>query len=177
MNALAENPGASARRIGWLALVCLLAGFVAFVAHSSKQLPDRVATHFDLHGRPNGWMTRAQHVKFTIGVGVGTPVLILGVFALVGKMKGWGLNIPNKAFWLAPERQQATFDFLQGHSFWLAGLLIVFHAILFETVVIANAQRPVLLSSTHFVTLLGGFLTLLFVWIVVLLVRFRRPAA
>ena len=177
MNALAENPGAFSRRIGWLALACLLAAFVAFVAHSSGQLSARVATHFDLHGKPNGWMTRAQHLKFTLGVGVGTPVFILGVFAAVAKMKGWGLNIPHKAYWLAPERQQATFDFLRGHSLWLAGLLVVFHAALFESIVIANSQSPALLSTSHTTGLIGGFLTLLLVWIVILLMRFRRPSA
>ncbi len=164
-------------RIAPLAVACLIAGFVAFVAYSSKQLPDHVATHFDLHGKPNGWMTRAQHLKFSIGVGVGTPLFVLGVFALVAKMKGWGLNIPNKQFWLAPERQQAMFDFLRAHSFWLAGLMIVFHAALFHSIVLANSQRPAFLPSTHVAWLIGGFLALLVVWIVILLRRFRRPAA
>ena len=175
MNAPLENPGGSARRIGLLALACLLAAFVAFVAHSSQQLPDRVATHFDARGKPNGWMTRAQHVKFTIGLGVGTPVFVLGVFALVTKLNGWGLNIPHKAFWLAPERQQATYDFLQQHSLWLAGLMIIFHGALFESIAIANARQPVLLSSTSALGLIGCFLALLAVWVVVLFLRFRRP--
>ena len=164
-------------RLAPLFLAFLLAGFVAFVAHSSKQLPDRVATHFNLHGKPDGWMSRAQHVKFTVGIGVGTPVLVLGVFALVGKMKGWGVNIPNKAYWLAPERAQATFTFLQNHSFWLAGLIVAFHAGLFQSVLLANTQHPAHLSFNHMIWLTSGFLLLLTVWIVTLFRRFRLPAA
>lgn len=164
-------------RLALLFLGFLLAGFVAFVAHSSKQLPNRVATHFNLHGKADGWMSRAQHVKFTLGVGVGTPLLVVGVFALVGKMKGWGLNLPNKDYWLAPEREQATFAYLQSHGFWLASLMVVFHAGLFQSVLLANAQRPAHLASSHLVWLTSVFLLLLAVWIIALLRRFRLPSA
>ncbi|MGB8170184.1 MAG: DUF1648 domain-containing protein [Chthoniobacteraceae bacterium] len=163
-------------RIGPLFLAFLLAAFVAFVAYSSKELPDRVATHFDLHGKANGWMTRAQHLKFTIGVGVGTPLFILGVFALVAKMKGWGLNIPNKDYWLAPEQQEQTYAFLQRHGMWLACLMVVFHAGMFESVVLANSQAPAFLSPAHVAWLTGGFIALLVVWIAMLFLRFRVPS-
>jgi serine/threonine-protein kinase len=176
MNA-STNEHRAPSRLGLLLLAFLLAGFVAFIGHSSKQLPDRVATHFDLHGKPNGWMTRAQHVKFSVGVGVGTPVLVVGVFALVRKTKGWGLNIPNKAFWLAPERQQTTFAFLRRHGYWLAGSLVIFHAGLFESVVLANSRTPAYLAPTHVAWLTGGFLVFLAIWIAVLFARFRRPVA
>jgi hypothetical protein len=121
-------------------------------------------------------MTRAQHLKFMIGVGVGTPVFIVAVFALVAKMKGWGLNIPNKAYWLAPERQEETGRYLFRHGIWLACLMVVFHAGLFESVVIANSHTPAFLPSAHVAWLTGGFIALLVVWITVLLIRFRIPA-
>lgn len=175
MSSYIEDPGRTSLRFGLLALACVLAAFVAFVAHSSKQLPDRVATHFDTHGRPNGWMTRAQHVKFSIGAGVGTPLLIVGIFALVRKLKGWGLNVPNKAFWLAPERQQATFDFLQRQGFWLAGLIVLFHGALFQSVVIANSHVPPTLPASHVAWISGGFLVLVSAWIVALFRHFRHP--
>ncbi len=176
MNSPGQKSASPSSRIGLLLLAFLLAGFVAFVAHSSKQLPDRVATHFNLHGKADGWMTRAHHLKFMIGVGVGTPLFIVGVFALVAKMKGWGLNIPNKAYWVAPERQEETFGFLFRHGIWLACLMVVFHAGLFESVALANAHAPPFLPSTHVAWLTGGFIALLVVWITTLLMRFRAPA-
>jgi serine/threonine-protein kinase len=175
MSAIVENTGRASHRIGLLAILCLLAAFVAFTARTSARLPDRVATHFDIHGKPNGWMTKSQHLKFTIGVGVGTPLIVLGVFVFVRRMKGWGLNIPNKDFWLAPERREATFDFLIRHGFWLAALMIAFHAALFEAVVIANASRPVLLPATQMAWLTGIFVALLGIWLATLVLRFRRP--
>src|SRR5947208_13832382 len=111
MNAPIEPAPPASNRIGWLALVCLFAAFAACVAHFSKQLPDRVATHFGGTGHPNGWMTRTQYRNFTLGLGLGTPVFILAVFAIVERLRGVGLNIPNKAYWLEPDRQQATFAF------------------------------------------------------------------
>jgi hypothetical protein len=34
---------------------------------SSDSLPSRIATHFDLHGAPNGWMSKSGFMTFSIG--------------------------------------------------------------------------------------------------------------
>jgi uncharacterized membrane protein len=36
-----------------------MAGVAAYTASVYGSLPERIATHFDLHGTPNGWMDRA----------------------------------------------------------------------------------------------------------------------
>ncbi|HYR58970.1 MAG TPA: DUF1648 domain-containing protein, partial [Chthoniobacteraceae bacterium] len=118
MNAPIESARPSSRRIGWLALACLFAAFAAGVAHFSRQLPERVATHFGVNGRPNGWMSRTQYRNFTIGIGIGTPVFIVATFAIVERLKGWGVNIPNRAYWLDPARRDATFAFIERQGFW-----------------------------------------------------------
>ena len=170
------RPGSS-RHIGFLVLLMLFAAFVADVAFFSRQLPNRVATHFDLHGKANGWMSREQYRNFTLGVGLGTSVFVVGVLALVQKIGGRGLNLPNKEFWLAEERREATYQFLQSHFLWLGGLIVVFHAGLFHAVVAANSHTPALLSPAWTIALLAGDLVLIGTWLVVLLKRFRLPAA
>jgi uncharacterized membrane protein len=176
MNAPIESQPAPARRVGWLALLFLFAVFAAGVAYFSKQLPDRVATHFGAQGNPNGWMLRAQYTKFTLGIGIGTPLFIVGTFTLIERLKGWGLNIPNKAYWLDPERQRATYAFLTRQGFWLAALLVVFHAAIFYEIVLANARVPIVLPTAEVLGVTGGFLVALGIWATAMILRFRLPA-
>jgi len=175
MSAPSEKPGSS--RLGLLALACLLAAFVADVTYFSRQSPERVATHFDLHGNANGWMSRTQHVQLTCIAGVVTPLVVLGVFSLTCRLRGWGLNIPNKTYWLAPEREQESFDFIRRQGYWFAALVVVFHAGLFHAILAGNSRVPPALATAQIGWLTGGFLTALALWIVVLFRRFRLPRA
>jgi uncharacterized membrane protein len=59
-----------------------LAGLGAFMASVYGQLPVRIATHFDLHGTPNGWMDRGQA---TFGIGG----LALALWALIRFSPRW----------------------------------------------------------------------------------------
>ena len=156
-------------------LALVLAGFVAYVMAKSAQLPAVVATHFDVHGEANGWMSREKHLYFTLGIGTLMPLFIVGVFAFVRRCQGWGLNIPNKAYWLAPERQAATFDYLSRQVLWLATLAAVFQAAIFKSILDANSVRPPALPMQLTMWLTGGFLVLIAIWAVGLLVRFRLP--
>jgi serine/threonine-protein kinase len=175
MNTPTESAPVAPRRFAWLVLLCLFAAFAAGVAHFSRLLPDRVATHFGGSGHPNGWMTRVQYVKFTLGIGIGTPVFILAVFAIVERLKGLGLNIPNKAYWLEPARQDATYAFLRRQGYWLAGLIVIFHALMFGETVMVNSRSPIVLPTGQFLACVGGFLVALAVWAGNMFARFRLP--
>jgi uncharacterized membrane protein len=54
----------------------LLLGMFALTAAVYDRLPDPMPTHFDLDGRPNGWMSRS------VGAWFG-PLLAVGLFALL----------------------------------------------------------------------------------------------
>lgn len=58
----------------WLALPILVLDF----ASVWQKLPDRVATHFDLAGQPNGWMSRQEALLVILGVS--TAVLIIATW-------------------------------------------------------------------------------------------------
>jgi hypothetical protein len=163
-------------RLFSITLIALLwIAFAAYVWFTAPQLPERVATHFGGRGQPNGWMTREQHVRFTLIMGTAMPAFVLGVFAFMRRGSGRGLNIPHKDYWLAPERRDATFDFLQNCGRWLAGLLIAFLAGVHYSILAANARSPVALSLADLGSVAGFFLAALAVWVVLLHQRFRIP--
>lgn len=59
-----------------LAALAALALSVAASGLAFEHLPSQVATHFDLHGTPNGWMSKATVTWFM-------PVVAVAVWALV----------------------------------------------------------------------------------------------
>ncbi len=177
MNAPDSPPPARSSRAGLFVLLLILAGFVAYVWLKSAQLPTVVATHFDVTGKANGWMSRQQHLYFTLALGTLSPLFIVGVFAFVQKMNGWGLNIPNKAYWLDPERRAATFEYLSQQGLWLATLMAVFQAAIFKSILDANATKPPVLPTDVSMYLIGGFLVLIGIWVAGVLLRFRKPRA
>jgi len=178
MNASANPPAvASSSRAGFVLLAMVLAGFVAYVWLKSAELPVVVATHFDAAGKANGWMPREKHLSFTVALGTLTPLFIVGIFAFIRRRQGWGLNIPNKAYWLEPERRAATFDYLSQQGLWLATLMAVFQAAIFKTILDANKLRPPTLATDESKYLGIGLVVLIVIWIAGLLLRFRKPRA
>ena len=155
--------------------MCLLgllsAVFVADVLLTANHLPERLATHFDLDGQADGWMTRAGHVRFIIGFGLGVPLFILFVGQIITKLGGAGLNIPNRDYWLAPERRTQTLAFTRRELVRLACLLVVFFAMINHLILQANTQTPVRLAGGQFWLSMAIFIGAIGVW----MATFIRP--
>jgi uncharacterized membrane protein len=157
-----------------LVLVALWIGMGAFVWATFDQLPERVATHFGLGGAPNGWMTRSGHVKFIMGFTIGLPVFLHLLFVGIRALGGTGCNIPNRQYWLAPGRQEATLAYVQQKFAWFICLLVAFFAGIHYVILNANTRAPATLSWPLFSTVLGSFLLLQLVWLALLLIPFLR---
>ena len=49
-------------------LILAYALFFGYTAATYAQLPAKVASHFDIHGNPNGWMSRAEDAEILTAV-------------------------------------------------------------------------------------------------------------
>ncbi len=161
-------------RIPLFLLFLLYICFLGYWAWSGTQLPDRVATHFDGPGQPNGWMSRANNQAFTLVFGLAFPLFIVGLTYATRFLPSSLVNIPNRQYWLVPERKQETSDYLVRHSLWLACLLVGFVTGIQYSIVQANKQSPPHLSSSTLLQVLAPFLAAVVVWLVVLFHHFRR---
>ncbi len=154
----------------------LVAGAAGFVWLTSLSLPDVVASHFAGNGSANGFTSRGAYIGLMLALVVGLPALLTVVshFGL-GSPKA-RINLPNRDYWLAPERRAGTVSYLRGHLARFSAVLVVFLCYVHWLVVRANAVRPPHLSTPWINAGLVGFVVFAIVWIRLILRRFRnRP--
>jgi hypothetical protein len=145
----------------------------AFVLATTPALPPTVATHFGGGGLADGWMTREGYRLFMLFFIVVLPLLIVAAVGWLPRVRPSWVNIPNRDYWLAPERQAETTGYLLGHACWLGVLMEALIAGIHYVLLAANAQSPPRLSTPLFVGLLVGFLIGLGFWIAALYRRLR----
>ena len=157
-----------------LLFVMLLIAVCGIVAGSSGALPERVASHFGAAGAANGYMTRDAYRIFMLAFGFGVPLLVVALIGWLPRLAPNLINIPNRDYWLAPERRAATLAALDGCALWLGCLLTAMAGAVHWLIIRANAVNPPRLENGLLITLLAAFVVGLVCWIVVLLRRFRK---
>jgi hypothetical protein len=151
-----------------------LALLYTFVVRTGESLPALSAVHFDGAGTPNGFMPREGYVHFMCWLGLGLPLVIVSVTSVVYS-RARNFKVPNREYWMAPERADATRDFLIGHGIWFGILLTALLGFVHWIVVIANRQQPPHLANGLAVGGLLVFMAVTLGWAMVMVIAFRRP--
>ncbi len=159
--------------ISMLTFVLIEIAVAAFIATTTGQLPDRVASHFAAGGLPNGWMTRDGYLAFMLAFAVLLPAIVVAGVAVVPHLSHRRIKIPHRDYWLAPERRAATFSSLASRACWLGCLIALFLAGLHYAILEANATVPPRLPADLFWTLLIALPAGIALWILMLYLRFR----
>ncbi len=137
-------------------------------------LPQKVATHFDFAGRPDGYMTLQNHQSFMTLSTIGFPLFM--VF-MIGVIPSWFpslVNISHRDYWFAPERKSQTLDYLFRMACILGVLMVFFFVGLNVIIVLANNSTPILMPKLPFFVVMGLFLFCIILWVVMLFLRFRK---
>jgi uncharacterized membrane protein len=151
----------------------LVAGGAVFVWLTAAALPPVVASHFDASGVANGAMPRSFYTRFMLALMIGLPVL----FAVISRaiaMPGARINLPNRDYWLAPERRDQTISYLRTHLARVSMVLVVFLCYVHWLVVRANAVQPPHLSNRAILVALGALLVFALIWTRLLVRRFSN---
>jgi uncharacterized membrane protein len=149
--------------------------FFGYVITSYGGLPAKVASHFDISGEPNGWMSRETCVGFTLGLGILMPAFIVGMMGGAGRIPVSFINLPHRDYWLAPERRQAALAILLRFSLWFACMNVLFVTGLHWLIVQANPpNQPPHLSGLGIILIAGGFLAGTGVWVRLLTRHFSK---
>jgi len=139
------------------------------------QLPARLASHFDAGGQPNGWSS-----KFVYFAVQGLVVLLLAL--CFGALPRWverapnGLvNLPNKDYWLAPERRTTTLGQIASALTWFGCVALVLVIAITSLVIDFNLNRDRVLPTASIWALLGSVGVCTVALILRLLYLGRRP--
>lgn len=166
-----DSPGSGSRLY-----TLYVAAAAAFVWVTSQRLPALVASHFGASGAANGFMSRAAYTLFMVAIVIGLPAfLVLVTWHAIGHDRA-RLNLPNRDYWLAPERRVETIAALRLGILWFGALLVTFLCYVHALVVFANEAQPVHLAGSWFMGGLVSYFCVLFVAGTTFFRRFRRGA-
>ena len=161
---------------GCLLFVLFVACAAVFVWHTSDSLPPLVASHFGTSGTANGYMPRTFYIRFMLAFVLGLPTIMTFVtWRALGSAKT-RINLPNRDYWLAPERRAETIAFLRAGLLWFGVLLVAFLCFAHWLVVLANRTQPAHLVEPWFFGGLGVFVIAVCLWLMLLLGHFRSRA-
>jgi uncharacterized membrane protein len=154
--------------------ILLLLFAMLFVTGTAPQLPLNVASHFDGAGRANAFMSRSGYTRFVLCLALGLPVIVVAILTAVYSYAK-DFKLPNRDYWLAPQRLDRTRAFLVAHGVWFGSLLVALVCLVHWLELSANRQQPPHLSTQTFAAALVAFLIAMAAWLAALLFAFRRP--
>jgi len=156
-----------------LLLGTLVLGII-FVIVTGDALPPVVASHFVAGGAANGFMPRSTYLRFMVALVICLPLLIALLASITSLLPVRFINLPNREYWLAPERQADSLSYLRKHSSRFGVLLVIFLCFVHWLVVQANSQSPAQFPESMFFPGMAAFLVGLVIWLGALVVHFRR---
>jgi uncharacterized membrane protein len=157
-----------------IVLVNLYILFMICIFTSPAYLPERFATSFNFAGEPECWMDRASYMMFVSGMG-SLGILAFVILGFISRfMPDKWVNIPQREYWLAPERRAQTMGYIFRQMLWFACLMCcLFIAVHFSTVHVNKPAQPHL-PTVEFLAIIGCFLAGTLIWTMTFISHFKR---
>jgi uncharacterized membrane protein len=134
-----------------------------------------MASHFAASGMPNGWMTKSQFVVVYALTLLPALMVEFWVARRIAKMDGSRLNLPNKEYWLAPERRAATFAYFEDFFAWYGCVFLLLIVFVMGLAMRANLNPPPRLPTAPVLSALAAFTAFNIAAIITMLRRFSKP--
>ena len=105
----------------FLVLVCLL-----MMAYYYPRMPLRMASHFGADGSANSWQPRKSFFLLSILICASSAVVTFLAPWQIASKSNARINLPNREYWLAPERRETTMRYIAATMGWFGcGLMSV----------------------------------------------------
>ncbi len=142
--------------------------------HYAPLLPAKVASHFGASGQPNAWMDRDLFLGLYRGVVSGTALMFGFIFWVLLRAAPAGINLPNKAYWMAAERREGALQFVRGSLLWFgAGTNLLMFDVFGQAFRYDLGQAP---GLAHPLASLGAYAGFSIAWTAVFMRRFAKPS-
>jgi uncharacterized membrane protein len=158
----------------WIVLtVALLLAAAIQMLYYVPHLPPVIASHYGAGMAANGWMKTGQFFTTYFVTMCLVSLVFLGLSALLPRWPDSVINLPNKSYWLSPERRQRTLARLQDIIGALGALTLLFLLALNQLVIVTNINHSDHLPEATFVTMLLAYVGLVIAVSVYMLQHFH----
>jgi uncharacterized membrane protein len=120
------------------------------------QLPAQVASHFDAAGRPNAWSPKSAYFALHTFIVLVVTICFAALPAWLERAPARLINLPNKDYWLAPERRAATMARIASALTWFGCAGLIFVLVITSLVIDFNLGRANALPAVPVFAVLGG---------------------
>lgn len=158
-------------------LLLVLAGGVLVIQaiHYWPQLPDVMASHFGVDGEADGWSSKQSFFGIMLAVAALTIALFGLLPALVRSLPASMVNVPNRDYWLAPERRQDLLERIERGMIPFGVATLLFLAAVTQLVIRANLAPQGAASLDGLWPVLILYLALTPVWLIWFVRLFKTP--
>jgi uncharacterized membrane protein len=145
----------------------------AHLAIYYPRLPQTVASHFDNRGNADGWSSKTLYASFLAVVYLVIAALFLGVKVSMSRFPARLLNVPNRDYWLSPQREQRTRTALSRSTLYLGSATLLLLIAISEMSFRANFTSERSMGYAPWYAL-AAYVVFTFGWMGRLLWRLRR---
>jgi uncharacterized membrane protein len=159
-------------------IILLLALAAIQFAYYYPKLPDTLAVHFGTSLEADGWQGKQGFVFAYACVEVGMVAMLLVIGFVMTRVPIGMVNIPNRDYWLAPERRKQTLECVMTQVGWIMVATLAYLIAIAQVILDANMRaggRPPALSRDFWVIFIA-FMALMAWFVVGIYRRFgKRP--
>lgn len=139
------------------------------------KLPATIASHYSARGAADGWASRPAFFGGYALILALMVAIFAGLPPLVGRLPDALINLPNKQYWLAPERRERTLALFGGQMRWFGVATLAELIVVFQLVISANLPGAAGFPAGLAGLALAAFLLFVLAWTVRMLLAWRVP--
>jgi uncharacterized membrane protein YidH (DUF202 family) len=147
---------------------------LAYIIFTTGSMPEKIASHFNSAGLPNGFMPQQGYLLFMLAFTVGIPTLVACSISIALRSNKTRIKIPNKEFWFSRKNNQDTIKVLNACMIWLGSLISIFMGYVHWLLIKANSVQPAQLPNNLLYLGMALFLISILIWVIFLSIRFMR---
>jgi uncharacterized membrane protein len=137
--------------------------------------PATMAAHFNVQGTPDRFVPKLDFFGFELQTVMIVIIIGLASQLLLVVLPLELINVPNRSYWLAPERREATREKVGSFvDVMFTAILVVIH-MAFELAVSANLQTPIRFAAAYMIPMILSFFIISLGTLFWLARSFRKP--
>jgi uncharacterized membrane protein len=137
-------------------------------------LPERVASHFGPTGVADGFLSRGAFLQVQWGITGFLAAMFFGLPALIRVIPEDAIHLPNKEYWLSPERRGQSLAYLADRLFAFGAATMALLASISQLVYETNLRGMQNIGSIPW-AYVAAYLIYTAIWCLALHKRFHRP--